>query len=59
MEKISEYDFSIDDVLKGKEQTKAIVRFRHKDGASGTVEVDMVKEGTEWKIDSLNTPKYD
>ena len=57
--KIAECDWSIVDILKGKGQAKGVVRFQHKDGFSGTVDVELVKEGTAWKIDSLNSPKLD
>ena len=52
-------DWTIVDILKGKEQAKGVVRFRHADGFSGTVDVVMIKEGHAWKIDSLNSPKFD
>ena len=45
--------------MKGKEQAKGIVRFEHKDGFFGTVDVVLVKDGLSWKIDSLNSPKLD
>lgn len=52
-------DWTIVDVMKGKEQAKGIVRFEHKDGFFGTVDVVLVKDGLSWKIDSLNSPKLD
>ena len=58
-EKIAGCDWTIVDVLKGKEQAKGIVCFEHKDGFSGTVDVVLVKDGLSWKIDSLNSPKLD
>ena len=58
-EKIAGCDWTIVDVLKGKEQAKGVVRFSHADGFSGTINVELIKEDHTWKINSLNSPKFD
>ena len=58
-EKLAECEWTIVEVLKGKDKAKGTVRFKHGDGLSGTVDVDLVKEDHIWKIDSLNSPKFD
>lgn len=58
-EKIAGCDWLIVDVLKGKEQAKGVLRFHHADGFSGTINVELIKEDHTWKINSLNTPKFD
>lgn len=58
-EKIAGCDWTIVDVLKGKEQAKGVLRFTHADGFSGTINVELIKEDRTWKINSLNSPKFD
>lgn len=58
-EKLSGCDWTIVEILKGKEHAQGVVRFTHADGFSGTVDVEMIKEDHAWKINSLNSPKFD
>ena len=58
-EKIAGCEWTIVDVLKGKEQAKAVVRFKHADGFSGKLNVELIKEDSTWKINSLNSPIFD
>lgn len=57
--KISECDWTIKDVMKGTETSKAIVGFNYVDKMVGTIEMAMIKEDKLWKIDDLNMPKFD
>ena len=57
--KLSECEWSIKDVMKGSETSKAIVGFNYEDKMVGTIELTMIKEDKIWKIDSLGTPKFD
>ena len=57
--KLSECDFSVVDILKGSESAKGIVRFKYEDSMEGTVELSMIKEDKEWKIDKVEMPAFE
>ncbi len=59
LDKLSECDWTIKDVMKGSETSKAIVGFNYQDEMTGTIEMTMIKEDSIWKIDSLAMPKFD
>ena len=59
LDKLSECDWTIKDVMKGSESSKAIIGFEYQDLMAGTIELKMIKEGSIWKIDSLAMPKFD
>ena len=58
MENASDCDWKIMDVLKGSESSKGIVGFRYEDIIKGTVELSMIHENKEWKIDHFTMPKF-
>ena len=61
LDKLSECSWSIKDVMKGAETSKAIVGFSYADKMemAGTVELTMIKEDSIWKIDNLGMPQFD
>ena len=59
LDKLSECEWTIKDVMKGSETSKAIVGFNYEDNMVGTVELAMIKEDKIWKIDNLAMPKFD
>ena len=59
LDKLSECEWDIKDVMKGSETSRAIVGFNYKDKMVGTMEFAMIKEDKIWKIDNLSTPKFD
>ena len=59
LERLSECDWIIKDVMKGKETSKAIVGFDYHDTMVGTIEMTMIKEDGVWKIDGLGVPKFE
>ncbi len=59
LDKLSECDWTIEDVMKGTENARAVVGFNHEDKIVGTIELTMIKEDKVWKIDSLAKPKFD
>lgn len=59
LEKLSECMWTIKDVMKGAETSKAIVGFNYEGKMVGTIEMKMIKEDKIWKIDDLNMPKFD
>ena len=56
---LKECDYTVKDLLKGSSSAKAIVAFEHKDGTKGTIELTMIKENKEWKIDDIDMPKLE
>ena len=56
---LKECDYTVKDLLKGSNSAKAIVAFEHKDGTKGTIELTMIKENKEWKIDDMDMPKLE
>lgn len=59
LEKLSECEWTVKDVLKGSETSKAEVGFNYQDKMVGTIELAMVKEDKTWKIDGLALPTFD
>ena len=59
LDKMSECEWTIKEVMKGSDTSKAIIGFNYKDMMIGTMELTMIKEDKLWKIDSLNMPKFD
>lgn len=59
LDKLSECEWTIRDVLKGSESSKAIIGFDYQDKMVGTIELTMIKEDDIWKIDSLAMPKFE
>ena len=58
MENASACDWKIIDVLKGSESSKGVVGFEYKDILEGTLELSMIHENKEWKIDNFNMPNF-
>ena len=59
LEKLSECEWTIKEVMKGSETSKAVVGFDYEDKMVGTIELEMVKEDKVWKIDSLAKPRFE
>ena len=59
LDKLSECEWTIRDVMKGSETSKAIVGFNYQDSMTGTIELKMIKEDKLWKIDGLEMPKFE
>ena len=58
MEKLSECEFDYKDLMKGSENAKAVIAFNYKDAMEGTVDISMIKQDKEWKIDNLGMPHF-
>lgn len=56
---IQEIQWEIDDVLKSKDNASVILSFNYDDKLVGTIELSMVREDGEWKIDGLEFPEFD
>ncbi len=58
LDKLSELNWVIIDVLKGSDSAKGVLAFTYQDKVDGTVEVTLIREDKEWRIDTLNMPKF-
>lgn len=59
MSEMSEVEWSVEDIMKGKKNAEAMISFRYKDYFSGSLSIDMVWEDGEWKIDNLSDLSVD
>ena len=59
LDRLSECDWTIKEVMKGSETSKAVVGFDYHDMMVGTIEMNMIKEDGIWKIDGLGVPKFE
>ena len=59
LDKLSECVWTIKEVMKGSDSSRAVVGFNYQDKMVGTVEVTLIKEDKIWKIDKLASPKFD
>ena len=57
--KLSETDWTIDDVLKGDTRADVIIHFNYADRIVGTIGITMVSVEREWKIDGLSFPQFE
>lgn len=55
-DKLSEVEWSVDDVLRNSEKARVSLGFNYEDKITGTVEVDMVRRDGEWKISGIGMP---
>ena len=51
--------FHIRSSAAGRNPAKAVVGFDYQDKMTGSIEMDMIKEGDIWKIDGLSSPKFE
>ena len=58
VDKLSELDWIIEDVLKGSDSAKGVLGFAYEDSVEGTIELTLIREDKEWRIDALNMPKF-
>ncbi len=56
---IQEIQWEVDNVLKSKDNASVILSFNYDDKLVGTIELSMVREDGEWKIDGLEFPEFD
>ncbi|MBP5169634.1 MAG: DUF4878 domain-containing protein [Oscillospiraceae bacterium] len=59
LNKMSEFEYSVKDILKGSDTARCVVEFNYKDNVTGTIEIKMIKEEQEWRIDNLENPHFD
>ena len=59
IEKMSEFDFSYKNMIKDSDTAKAVIEFEYPEVMEGTVDIHMIKQDKEWKIDNLSMPHFD
>lgn len=57
--KMADFDWSVEDILNGKESAEVVLRFENDDGISGTVTITMVRADKTWMIDGIRMPHFD
>ena len=57
--KMGEFEYVVIDMLKGKETSRCVIGFSYKDSVEGTIEIELIKEEKEWRIDGLKNPHFD
>lgn len=55
---IQEIEWEVDDVLKSKENAAVVLSFNYEDKLIGTIEISMIREEGEWKVDSIEFPEF-
>ena len=59
--RLAECDWTVDEILKGSESAKAILGFAIRSGGDdieGTLQLTLIKEDKEWRIDGVDMPKF-
>lgn len=59
IDKLSECDWSVKDIVKDSGNAKAVIGFEYEDQLAGTIDILMIKEDKEWRIDNLSIPHFD
>ena len=59
LEKLSECEFEYKDMLKSPDSARAVIAFRYRDVMEGTIDISMIRQDREWKIDNLGMPHFD
>ena len=60
-ERLADCDWTVVEILKGSESAKAILGFAFRSGADeieGTLQLTLIKEDKEWRIDGVDMPKF-
>ena len=59
IDKLSECDWSVKDIVKDSDNAKAVIGFKYEEQLAGTIDILMIKEDKEWRIDNLIIPHFD
>ena len=59
LDKLSECDWSVKDIVKDSGNAKAVIGFKYEEQLAGTIDILMIKENKEWRIDNLSIPHFD
>lgn len=56
--KMGEFEYTVIDMLKGHESARCVIGFSYQDSVEGSIEIEMLKEEKEWRIDGLKNPHF-
>ena len=59
LDKLSECEWSVKDIIKDSGTAKAVIGFKYEEQLAGTIDLSMIKEDKEWRIDNLSLPHFD
>ena len=60
-DRLADCEWTVDEILKGSESAKAILGFALRspeDEIEGTLQLTLIKEDKEWRIDGVDTPRF-
>ncbi len=55
---IQEVQWEVDDVLKSNENAAVVLSFNYEDKLIGSIEISMIREDGDWKIDTIKFPIF-
>ena len=61
IDRLADCDWTVVEILKGSESAKAILGFAFRNGTDeieGTLQLTLIKEDKEWRIDGVDMPKF-
>ena len=61
IDRLADCDWTVVEILKGSESAKAILGFAFGNGTDeieGTLQLTLIKEDKEWRIDGVDMPKF-
>ena len=59
--RLAEYDWTVTEIMKGSESAKAVLAFSISNGTdeiAGTLQLTLIKEEKEWRIDGVEMPQF-
>ena len=56
---LKDVEWSLDDVLEGTDRADVVLGFNYNEKLTGTIEINMIKEDGNWKINGINYPMFD
>ena len=59
LDKLSVCEWSVKDIIKDSGTAKAVIGFKYEEQLAGTIDLSMIKEDKEWRIDNLSLPHFD
>lgn len=60
--RLADCEWTVIDILKGSESAKAVLGFKYiteEDDIEGTIELTLIKEDKEWRIDGVEMPLFE
>lgn len=56
---LKDVEWSFDDVLEGTDRADVVLGFNYNEKLIGTIEINMIKEDGDWKINGISYPIFD